>query len=163
MKKLNVFTLFLVALVLVFGGCGSETKDQPAKTEKPPVPPPEDQGITVATAILQTFNLAVSDVYKLVKDKPEAATVKSQLKDIIQKYTQKMQNLNIKYLALKDKDIALFGSANSFLGEYRGKNVQEMNSKLDAIRYHYQQQNDEEIDKLIHQELINLLDIAVKR
>ena len=162
MKKINVSALFFLVLVLVFGACGKDTQDQPAKIEKPALPP-EDQGVVVATAILQTFNLAVADVHKLVKDKPEAATVKSQLKDIIQKYTQKMQDLNIKYLALKDKDIALFGSANSFLGEYRGKHVWEMNSKLDAIRYHYQQQQDEEMDKLIHQELINLLDIAVKR
>jgi hypothetical protein len=163
MKKFNGFALFLMVLVIIFGACGDDAQEKPVETKETSTTAAEDEGVVVAKAILKTFDLAVDEVYTLVMDKPEAEKVKSQLKKVILDYTQKMQELNKKYLALKDKDIRLFGSANSFLGENRGKHVFKQNQKMDEIRYHYQQQKDEEMEKLVHGELINLLDIAVKR
>lgn len=161
MKKLNLLTLFFIALALIFGACGGDGQDQPANAK--PENQAEDHGVIVAKAILATFDQAVAEVYELVKDQPETAAVKLQLMELYEKYSLKMGELNKKYLALKTEDIAIFGSANGYLGENRGKHVWAMNQKLDAIRYHYQKQEDQEMDKLVHQELIDLLDKAVER
>lgn len=166
MKKINLFALLFIAMTLVFVTCGSNETEQAGKPEATKTgerQPAEDEGVTVAKAILAAFDQAVAEVYELVKDKPEAGEVKPRLHELYLKYQPKMQELNVQYLALKEKDIALFGSANRYLGEYRGKHVWQEGQKLDAIRFHYQGLKDQEMDSLVHQELINLLDLAVKR
>ena len=74
-----------------------------------------------------------------------------------------MHELNVKYLALKDEDIALFGSANEYLGENRGKHVFDKNKLLDTLIYHYQSTaKDEEMVNFLKEEPHNLLEVAVK-
>jgi hypothetical protein len=162
MTKMKFFAFILISLALVFGACGGDGGDQPAKAEKTKTVS-KDQGVEVAKAILATFDQAVAEAYEVVKDKPEASEVKDKLKAIIADYTLKMQELNKKYLALKTADIATFGAANGYLGENRGKHVFAMGAKLDSIRYHYQKLEDPEMDGLVHGDLIKLLDKAVER
>ncbi len=167
MKKNHLITLVLISFCLIFSACG-DSGDKPAKTEKksPKISIKKDgvdKGVVVARAILATFDQAVNETVELTKAKTAAAEVKPKLRALIQKYTEKMQELNKKYLALKTEDIALFGSANGYLGENRGKHVYGMDQKLYTMRNHYQQQTDKEMDALLHQELINLLETAVKR
>jgi hypothetical protein len=166
MNKINFFVLFLITLVLVSGACGEDSREKPAQTNKSPVQAQEsleDAGVVVAKEILSTFDRAVGDVYELIKDKPEPEAVKSGLEEVYEKYTLRMKELNKKYLALKSRDIALFGSANRYLGEYRAKHVWNMNQKLDEIRFHYQREKNVEMDSLVHGKLINFLDMAVER
>lgn len=166
MNRTNFFALFLVSLALLFGACGGDSQEKSPEIQKSTsqtAEPVDDAGVKVAKEILSTFDRAVDGVYERVKDKPEAEAVQSDLEQLYQTYTLQMKELNKKYLALKPKDIKLFGSANRYLGEFRGKHVWKMNQKLDEIRFHYQRRNDEEMDRLVHGELINLLDKAVER
>ena len=60
----------------------------------------------------------------------------------------------------------MFGEANSYLGEYRGKHVFKKNQVLDEYIAHYNLQKDEnekEIGKMLSSDIVNLLEVAVKR
>lgn len=124
----------------------------------------EAEGIAVAEEILATFDKAVAETVELVKEKPEVADVKPQFEALVDKYKEKMTELNAKYLALRDKDIRLFGACNGYMGENRGKHVFQRDQVLDEfIAYYNFQKEEKEFSDFISKELINLLEIAVKR
>jgi len=168
MKRVFWITLLLGALMLAFAGCGG-SEEKAGVTEETPTKaveqtPKENRGVDVAKEILAAYDQAVAEVAALVKDLPEVAEVKPKIEAVIQKYADQMKALNTRYLALKDEDIALFGSANGYLGENRGKHVYEQNQALYAAREHYRKNSeDTEIDHLLHWGLIHLLDQAVER
>jgi len=176
----------MLSLALALGACGhktgqgqkTETATQagPAtKTEQVPQPaaPAEDplaaaakvEGEAVAQEILDTFDKAVAEAAELTKDKPEASAIKPQLEGLIEKYKKPMSDLNLRFLALKDKDIRAFGAANGYMGEKRGRHVYDLyneNALGPAIAYYNIEKNEQEVVDLLTNKLIELIDIAVK-
>ena len=82
---------------------------------------------------------------------------------IYKKYEETMKEINIKYLALKDKDIQLFGAANGYLGENRGKHVFKKDQVLNELVSHYYSKGEQEIVQLLSKDIIKMLDVAVRR
>ncbi len=162
----KLFILFLVFCLPVFfvscGGKEGET-DTNAAEESQSTEVSETDGIAVAKEILDIFDKAVAETAELVKEKPEVADVKPRFEALIDNYEVKMTELNAKYLALRDKDIRLFGDCNGYMGENRGKHVFEKNQLLDEfIAYYNFEKEEKEFSDFISSELINLLEIAVK-
>jgi len=173
MKRNVLLTVVVVCIALIFAVCGDKTEEtgtpeasEKAQAEQPASDKTETskEGEAVAREILETFDKAVSEVAEIVKDKPGAAEIKPKIEALFKKYEEIMTKLNTKYLALKEKDIRLFGEANSYLGEYRGKHVFKKNQVLDEYIYHYTtQKGEEEITQMLSKDIVKLLDVAVKR
>ncbi len=175
MKRNVLLILVVVCIALIFAVCGGKTEETgtPEVSEKAQAEQPaadkteaaeEGEGEAVAREILETFDKAVSEATEIVKDKPGAAEVKPKIEALFKKYEETMTKLNAKYLALKEKDIRLFGDANSYLGEYRGKHVFKKNQVLDEYISHYTlKKGEEEIAKMLSKDIVNLLEVAVKR
>lgn len=165
MKRALLFSLLIFCVVLFFNACGGDGGET-GKTEDKPIAQTraESEGGLMAKEILSTFDNAVKEAVELVKDKPEPADVKPKLEALYKKYEELMKGLNTKYLALKTKDIQLFGHANWYLGENRGKHVFELNKVLGDISYFYDStKGDKDLARLLSKDLIKLLDIAVQR
>ena len=162
MKWKLFFIVVTAAFLVLFFACGGETGESTAGSEKE-----KDviqEGVSVAKEILDTFDQAVAEAVDLVKDKPEPAVVQPQLQALYGKYEEKMKALNVKYLALKEKDIQAFGAANSYLGENRGKHVFKKDRELGKYISHYNYQvKDLEIGTMLSREIVNMLDVAVQR
>ncbi len=173
MKRNVLLILGVVCIALIFAVCGGKTEETrtPEASEKAqPEQPASDktetakEGEAVAREILETFDRAVNEAAQLVKDKPGAAEIKPKIEALFKKYEETMTKLNAKYLALKEKDIRLFGEANSYLGEYRGKHVFNKDKVLDQYISHYTlQKGEEEIAQMLSKDIVNLLEVAVKR
>jgi hypothetical protein len=169
MKRYFLFTLVLICFALVFVVCGGkEETGEAAETqteEKADTSEAasEKKGEEIAKEILSTFDQAIAEVLEVVKDKPEPADVKAQIDEIYSKYEEKMKEINTRYLALRDEDIELFGQANGYIGENRGRHVMEMNTTLDQYIYYYgQEKGDTEFADAISKGFIKLLDIAAQ-
>lgn len=168
MKRNVLLTVMVICIALVFAVCGGET-DKPAAsgtTDKPAAAKAEEpgEGTAVAKEILETFDKALAEVVELVKDKPAPAELKPKVEELYKKYEEPMKALNVKYLALKEKDIQLFGECNGYLGENRGKHVIDKDMALgEYINYYSSQEGGEEIVQLISKDIVKLLEIAVKR
>lgn len=163
-RNLLLFIL-VVGIVLTFSACSGETPKQespkPAKATQSTQM--ADEGVAVAKEILETFDKAVAEAAELAKTKPEAAELKPKLEALYKKYEETMKEINVKYLALKDKDIAQFGAANSYLGENRGKHVFKKDEVLtEAIKY-YNLNGNQEIVQLLSDGIVKMLDVAVQR
>jgi hypothetical protein len=169
MKRNLLVTVLVVCIALVFAVCGGEADkpaaDQPKEEQQAAKAADPGEGVAVAKEILETFDKAVAEVAELVKDKPAPAELKPKVEALLKKYEEPMKALNVKYLALKEKDIKLFGDCNGYLGENRGKHVINKDTVLDQFIYHYSQQEEggAEIVQLIQKDIVNLLEIAVKR
>ena len=173
MSRNVFFTVVLVAVTLVFSVCGGETSRQenpePAKQtpseQKVASSQPEaaNEGVTVARDILETFDKAVAEAAGLAKTKPGAAELKPKLEALYKKYGETMKALNTQYLELKDKDISLFGAANGYLGENRGKHVFNKDNVLGEYISYYNLKGEQEIVQLLSTEIVKMLDIAVQR
>jgi hypothetical protein len=158
----------LCAGLLLAFGCGG--KDPAEKTAaQAPGPsasaplPADNEGTAVAKEILDLFDQAVAETGELMKTKPEPADLKPKLQALYDKYAASMAGLNPKFLALKAKDIRLFGAANGYLGENRGKHVYDKDIKLgEGIAYYNFQKGDQEIVAFTSSKLPALIDIAVK-
>jgi hypothetical protein len=156
---LAVLAVVCLALFFACGGENGETGEE-AKQEADVT----QEGIDVAEEILATFDKAVAEAVELVKDKPEPAMVKPQLQALYAKYDEKMKALNVKYLALKEKDIRAFGAANGYLGENRGKHVFKKDQELGKYISHYNYEvQDPELGTMLSREIVNMLDVAVQR
>ena len=169
--------LLLVLLVLCVGifisACGGkkteENADRSGAQAKQaqsgePEAETESKGTMVAKEILDTFDQLAADTLELVKDKPEAVDLKPKLEELYTTYSEKMKELNVKYLALRDEDIALFGDCNGYLGENRGKHVVERDRLLDEyIAYYNYTKGDQEIVDMLTKGMIDILNLAVAR
>jgi len=169
--------LLLILLVLCIGvfisACGGqkteENADQSgaqsrqAQTGEPEAEV-ESKGTLVAKEILDTFDQLAAETLELVKDKPEAVDLKPRLEELYITYSEKMKELNVKYLALRDEDIALFGDCNRYLGENRGKHVVEKDRLLDEyIAYYDYTMGEQEIVDMLTKGMIDILNRAVAR
>lgn len=165
MTRNLLLIVLLVGIVLTFSVCGGETPKQESTepAEETTSAPKVDEGVAVAKEILETFDKAVAEAAELAKTKPEAAELKPKLEALYKKYEETMKEINIKYLALKDKDIRLFGAANSYLGENRGKHVFKKDEVLTEYINHYYSNGDQEIVQLLSKDIIKMLDVAVVR
>lgn len=173
MSRHFLLTIVLVAAALLFSVCGEktdkpETQEPAAQTEtqQPTTAEPQadDEGVTVAKEILATFDKLVAETAELAKDKPEPADLKTKLETLYKTYEEKMKELNVKYLGLKEKDIALFGSCNGYLGENRGKHVFNKDNTLsECVSYYNLQKGDQEMVQLLSNGVVKLLDIAVQQ
>lgn len=163
----------LVGLIVLLAACGG--KDKPAADQAAAVQPQaaaaqastttaaDDEGIQVAKEILAVYDEAAAEAASLAKDKPEAAVLKPQLEALLEKYAAKMAALNPRYLALRDKDVRLFGSANGYLGENRGLRYSENENKLkDIYAYYNLEKGEREIVDILSNKIVRLIDIAVK-
>lgn len=166
MKRYFLFTLVLLCFALVFVVCGGKEdtgETAETQTEETAEAASEKKGEEIAKEILSTFDQAIAEVLELVKDKPEPADVQAQLDEIYGKYEEKMKEINTRYLALRDEDIELFGQANGYIGENRGRHVMEMNTTLDQYIYYYgQEKGNTEFADAISKGFIKLLDIAAQ-
>lgn len=174
MKKSCLLFVMLIAFGLIFSACGGKEAEEAGAetTEKAAAEKSAEKGKSdlviageaVAKEILETFDQLVADTVALVKDKPEPDAVKPQLEAVHAKYTEKMQELNVKYLALRDADVESWGAANGYLGENRGKHVWDRDMAVDAYIVHYRGvEGGEEVVQFLTKEIINLLEVAVKR
>ena len=165
MTRNLLLIVLLVGIALIFSVCGGETpnKESPEPAAETPSTQKADEGVAVAKEILETFDKAVAEAAELAKTKPEAAELKPKLEALYKKYEETMKEINIKYLALKDKDIRLFGAANGYLGENRGKHVFKKDEVLTEYINHYYSNGDQEIVQLLSKDIIKMLDVAVQR
>jgi hypothetical protein len=171
MKKAS-FLLFvgLIVLLVACGGKNAPAEDQAAAakpqapaTQTAVTPDADNEGVLLAKEILAVFDEAVAEAAGLTKDKPEAADLKPKLTALYDKYAATMTEINPRFLALKTKDVRLFGSANGYLGENRGKHVFAKDNKLtDAYRYYNLEKGEKEIVEFLSLKLSTLIDIAVK-
>jgi predicted ribosome quality control (RQC) complex YloA/Tae2 family protein len=162
-RNLLLVVLF-VGIALIFSVCGGETTEKsPESAKETKAEQKSDEGVTVAKEILETFDKAVAEAAELAKTKPAAAELKPKLEALFKKYEDTMKEINVKYLALKDKDIQQFGAANGYLGENRGKHVFKKDEVLTEYVNHYYSNGDQDIVQLLSKDIIKMLDVAVKR
>jgi DNA repair exonuclease SbcCD ATPase subunit len=174
MKYRLLLPLLFVGIAMIIPACGGQSgkTDSSAPVKETQVKQPEssaqpagdNEGTAVAKEILATFDKAVAEVAELVKNKPEAAELKPKLEALYRSYEEKMKALNTNYLALKDKDISLFGAANGYLGENRGKHVFNKDNVLgEYISYYNFQKGEKEIVDMLSSGIVKMLDVAVQR
>ena len=167
MTRNLLLIVLLVCIALVFSVCGGEgegtEEGSPEPAKKAMTEPNKEEGIAVAKEILETFDKAVAEAAELAKTKPEAAELKPKLEALYKKYEETMKEINTRYLALKDKDIAQFGACNGYLGENRGKHVFKKDEVLNEYVSHYYSKGEQEIFQLLSKEIIKMLDVAVQR
>jgi len=153
-------------------GCGGKDKAEgttPVEKPKPAQVTPVEtatasEGVAVAKEILAAFDKAVAEVAELVKEKPEAAVLKPKLDGVFEKYRAPMMELNAKYLALREKDVRLFGEANTYLGEFRGRHVTDKDNLLSgAMSFYNFQKGEKQIVQFLSSDIVNLIEIAIKK
>ncbi len=159
-------------VMLIASGCGgtesaavSSTTTAGSSTPSETAQPSTDsEGVLVAKAILDAFDELVGKVAELAKDKPDAAVLKPQLEELYESYMPTMNELNGKYLALRDSDMSQFGECNGYLGEYRGKHVADKDSALsEVVSYYNFEVGDQEMVSLLSARPVELLDVAVSQ
>jgi hypothetical protein len=165
MKRNLLLIVLFVGIAMIFSVCGGETPEQksPEAAKETQSAAKADEGVTVAKEILETFDKAVAEAAELAKTKPEADELKPKLEALYKKYEEIMKKINVKYLALKDKDIAQFGAANGYLGENRGKHVFKKDEVLTEYINYYYSREELEIVQLLSKDIIKMLDVAVER
>jgi len=166
-----VLMVAVLAMVAV-GGCGGDDADDVGSATTTASSASsggsggasEVAGAALAEEILAAFDEVVAKAAELAKDKPEPATLKPQLEELYDSYRPKMAELNTKYLALRDADIAEFGKCNTYLGENRGKRVTAKDNTLaDAVKHYNFDLGDQAMVDLLSKGPVELLDVAVKQ
>jgi hypothetical protein len=169
MKKSSL--ICLLGLIVLLAACGGKDKPAADQAAAPPLqasaapaaPAGDNEGVLIAKEILGLFDEAVAEAAALTKDKPEASVLKPRLDALYETYAAKMAAVNPRFLALRDKDIRLFGAANGYLGENRGKHVFAKDNTLkDAFLYYNLEKGEKEIVDFLSSKLPDLIDIAVK-
>ena len=169
MKRTSLLNIILISITLfILIGCGSDEGDVKGVPEKlvseKGEPSGDNKGVLLGKEILQTYDLAVSEIKAALKDKPPAADAAPKIETIYEKYKPIMAGINQRYLALKTEDIVLFGAANGYLGENRGKHVFKKDNDLGEFINHYSiTDKSENVINLLKQGLFKLLETAVKR
>jgi hypothetical protein len=158
-----------LSLFLACGGTSKQADEAPGSSAEAaaPVdqeaPAAESEGVLVAKEILAAFDAAVAEAAEAANARPGTAELKARVEAIFESHKPKMEELNARFLALRDKDIRLFGDANRYLGENRGRHVYEKDVTLgDALRYYNLEKGDQESAALLSTRLIELIEIAVK-
>jgi hypothetical protein len=159
-KKLALLSVCgLLTACLV--SCGEPSKSTTGTTSAPAAGKTDGQDL--AKKILATYDEAIAEAAKVANEKPESAELKPKIEQIIATYSAKMGELNAEYLALKTKDIASFGQANTYMGDNRGKHVANADNTLTvALKYYNLEKGDKEMVELLTTKMVALIDIAVK-
>jgi hypothetical protein len=175
MKQTTLCLVLALGVMCALAACGGKnapaddkatasTQPPAAATQTAPAQAADNEGVQLAKEILGVFDDAVAETAVLVKDKPESADLKAKFGTLYDKFAAKMAEINTRYLALKAKDIRLFGSANGYMGDNRGQHVFKKDNKLtEAYQYYNLQKGDKEIVDLLSNKLPALIDIAVKQ
>jgi hypothetical protein len=170
-KTAFVLTLAFIALLTACSGGKNASESQPADQVAPAASnaassgqlPADNEGVQLAKEILGLFDQAVDEAVGLVKDKPEAAELKPKLEALYKSYSERMAAINPRYLGLKDKDVRLFGAANTYLGENRGRHDFEKDNKFkDAYVYYNLEKGEKEIVDFLSHKLISIIDVATQ-
>lgn len=162
--------LLAVALVgaLALGGCGggSSSAAPTGGGEAPSVAPgsTDGAGATLGAEILATFDALVAEVAAAASTKPAPADLEPALEAIYAAYAPTMAELNARYRALRDADVAEFGACNTYLGNERGKHVTAKDNTLtEVVKYYNLELGDQEMVALLSTRPVELLEIAVKQ
>jgi len=169
---LTVVVLLVTAglITVMVGGCGgSDTgADDPTTTEASSSPSSvsqtaaEGEGVLLAKDILAAFDTLGGEVAGLAQGKPDPAVLKPQLEELYGSYVPVMEELNVKYLALKDADTIQFGQCNGYISDNRPQAITAMqDAMVEAIRYYNLELGDQDIVKLLTERPVELLDMAV--
>jgi hypothetical protein len=164
-----VLLVVAVMVMMTVGGCGGDDSAAVSSTvaASPGTsgqPSGGGEGVLVAQEILAAFDELVGEVAALSTDKPDPDVLKPQLEELYTSYEPRMSELNVKYLALRDSDIAQFGECNTYLGANRGKHVADKDNVLsEALRYYNFELGDQETVSLISSRPVELLEIAVRQ
>ncbi|MBU4268122.1 MAG: hypothetical protein KJ808_04660 [Acidobacteria bacterium] len=167
MNKKAFSILFLLGLSLILTACGGKPGEAGNSQNQaaPAVSTAAAQftGTSLAKDILSCFDQCVAEAAGLSFGKPEAAELTPKLQALYKRYEEKMIELNRKYLALKAENISEFGAANIYLGENRGKHVFNKDNTLSAaVAFYNFQKGDQAMVNLLSNEIVKLLDVAVK-
>ena len=162
--------LILVALCgglsVSLNSCGKSKDSTTGKDSSPGTSVSASKGVgeDLAKKILATYDEAVAEVAKAANPKPESAVLTPQIEKIITTYTAKMAALNTEMLALKAKDVAAFGAANSYMGSNRGKHVAKADTTLTVpIKYYNLDKGDKAMVEMLTTKLVAMIDVAVKQ
>lgn len=173
-RLVTAVVVFMVAglTIMMFGGCGGDDADKGGSASTTASSATSGgsggdsggDGVALAEEILAAFDEVVAKAADLAKDKPEPATLKPQLEGLYDSYRPKMTDLNTRYRALREADIAEFGKCNTYLGDNRGKHVTAKDNTLtDAVKYYNFELGDQEMVDLLSKGPVELLDVAVKQ
>jgi len=165
----------LLSMTLIVWACGGKSgegqkteaaqplQQETVRTEDPQAAAAKAEGEAVAKEILDTFDKAVAEAAELANGKPEASLLKPQIEALIEKYQKPMADLNVRFLALKSKDIRSFGAADGYMGENRGRHVNGLYNALNPAIAHYNfEKGDQEMVDILTKNIIGLIDIAVR-
>ena len=168
-RSRTVMTLVVVLMgAVALVGCGGGTSSPaPATSEAAASVAPGGgggSGEALCTEILTTFDAMVAEVADAAKAKPAPAELTPALEAIYTDYTARMTDLNGRYRALKDADIAEFGACNTYLGNERGKHVLAKDNTLtEALKYYNLELGDAAMVALLSARPVEVLEIAVKQ
>jgi hypothetical protein len=161
-----VLAAVLVGAVALAGCGGGASSPAPTGGGADPSAPPASEGAgqALGAEILGTFDALVAEVAAAASAKPAPADLGPALEAIYAAYTPTMAELNARYRALRDADIAEFGACNTYLGNERGKHVTAKDNTLtDVVKYYNLELGDQEMVALLSTRPVELLDIAVKQ
>ena len=164
-KSLRMFVLMCV-LLMIFMACGQkgETPQAPAAKTEAQAAAANDAGVKIIDEILATFDQCVAEAAALAKDKPESAVLLPQLEKLYAEYGVKMAALNVKFLALRDRDIFAFRRANGYMTDNRPKHVHAKDNTLNAAYVYYNLEKGERaVVDMLSSKIVGLLDEAVKQ
>ena len=168
MKKSLLISVLMCMLLTIFMACGqkAETPQAPAaaaKTETQAAAA-NDAGVKIIDEILATFDQCVAEAAALTKDKPEAAVLMPQLEKLYADYGVKMAALNVKFLALRDRDIFAFRRSNGYMTDNRPKHVFSKDTVLSpAYVYYNLEKGEAAVVDMLSSKIVRLLDEAVKQ
>jgi hypothetical protein len=168
MKKSLLISVLMCVLLTIFMACGqkAETPQAPAaaaKTETQAAAA-NDAGVKIIDEILATFDQCVAEAAALTKDKPEAAVLMPQLEKLYADYGVKMAALNVKFLALRDRDIFAFRRSNGYMTDNRPKHVFSKDTVLSpAYVYYNLEKGEAAVVDMLSSKIVRLLDEAVKQ
>jgi hypothetical protein len=164
--------LLIAGLIIVVSGCGGSDSDEtgPMTTavsstaSSVAASAGNGEGVLMGTEILDTFDELVGKVSEIVESKPEPAVVKPQLEELYASYEPTMQELNTRYLALRDSNLSEFQTCNGFISDNRPQRVSAItNIMVEPIKYYNFDLGAQDIVDLITKKPVELLDIAVKQ
>lgn len=164
MKKSMLMLVLLCALLMIFAACGqkAEAPQAPAVEKKTAVP--AGAGNVIVDEILAAFDQCVAEAAALAKDKPEAAVLLPQLEKLYAGHGVKMAALNVKFLALRDRDIFAFRRANGYMSDNRPKHVFSKDTVLGpVIAYYNFEKGEQAVVDMLANRIVKLLDEAVKQ
>jgi hypothetical protein len=153
-------------MLMIFMACGpkAENPQAPAAKTETQAAAANEAGVKIVDEILAAFDQCVAEAAALAKDKPEAAVLLPQLEKLYADYGVKMAAMNVKFLALRDRDVFAFQRANGYLSNNRPKHVYDKDLLLaPSIAYYNFEKGEQALVDMLSNKITRLLDEAVKQ